>query len=265
MSDEIEHWILLAQVLSIFTLGFVILVFIWFLFINFLAEEEQQPLDFYSNKLRLRPPYIVFTFLAFTGIALSISITPRLGLMVHKLPELLIAAYLLGLLIGCNVLFFESAAACLVAMLAYAFVGPATALISMIPTLNARRPAVFYSGAFFVLNIVWVVWVGIGVRRIAQKHQMSSSLDLSFDDEDGEPKPDLLIPAGSERVPQIWAQVVCKWSPVLMIMTTMAYGVDYLLEEDEYGWACALAYFIIVFLLVFGCCRGFKYGTELQQ
>jgi len=258
----VDLWVVLAQGLGYVSAAFGAFVFLWFVFINFLAGEEHQPLDYYSNKVRMRP-YLVLVFLiVLAGIPLLISITDRLGLMVNLLPELLIAAYLQGLGITGSILVLESAAASVIAMTAYAFISTGTVLITLIPTFQARRPGVFYSGIYFVLNIIWVIWIGLAVQRLQRQYMQERDLEMSFDDDEDE-KRDALVPAGAERVPQIWAQVVCRFTPVLLIVTSMVYGVDYLLEEDEYGWACALAYYITSCLLVVGCCRGFKFGTEL--
>lgn len=260
---SVDLWVVLAWGMNYASVISVGSVFLWFVFINFFGDEDSQPLDYYSNKLRARPYLVVFMLLIFLGIGLVCGITDRLELMRQLLPELLIAAYLQGYAIFGSILVLESSAAALVAALAYSFVSAATAVITVIPTLPARRPGVFYSGMFFVLNVIWVLWAGLAIRRIQQANRRHA-LDLATDDDEELQKRDLLVPAGAERLPYIWAQVVCKWSPVMMIVTSMVYGCDYLLEEDKYGPACALAYYIVAFLLVLGCCHGFRFGTELE-
>lgn len=257
-----DFWVVLAQVLSYCTAIFVAIVYIWFVLINFLLGEEHQPLDYYSNKVRMRP-YLVIVFLfVLAGIPLAIGISDRLETMVKLLPEVMIAAYLQGITIAGSILVSESAAASVVAMTAYAFISPATVVITLIPNLSDyKRPGPWYSGAYFALNIIWVLWIGLAVQRLQRQYAQERDFEMALDEDDE--KREALVPAGAERVPQIWAQVVCKFTPVLFVITSMVYGVDYLLEEDEYGLACALAFYIVSFLLVIGCCHGFKFGTEL--
>merc|ERR1712139_381047 len=120
-------------------------------------------------------------------------------------------------------------------------------MVTLAPTLPLNRPGVIYAVIYFICNMIFVEWCKIGVWR-----------HIGVDGH----KP--ILPVGAERLFQIWHQAIFKWNPLLLTLTSLAYGVEYLQFVGEYGWACALAYFVIAFLLLAGCCQQFRTGTELE-
>mmetsp|Transcript_53505 Transcript_53505/g.171459 ORF Transcript_53505/g.171459 Transcript_53505/m.171459 type:complete len:243 (+) Transcript_53505:132-860(+) len=239
-----ETWEVAAQVFGYVSLVYVGLTSSWFLVVNFLAAEESQPLDYYSNKLRIRPYWYALIILALVAVTLAVSITDQLGLLVKTLPELVVTAYLQGLTIAATVGLFESSAAALVSMLFYVVVGTATLLIVTIPTPPFGRPGVVYSNAFLVAKMVGVAWLKIGVGR----HYIDT-------------KP---LPAGAERLPELWAKAVLWGNPLLLIILDLLYAVLWQLEKDNFGSALSISYFVVASLLLLGCCHSYRAGTELD-
>lgn len=227
--------------------GFVGLLFVWTVFINFIAKEAIQPLDFYSNKLRTRPYWLVIVVVVLGGGLAANFLTGKLKLLNEGLPEVAVAMYLQALCIGLMTLFQGSAATALTALCLYGFVGSALCMVALAPTLPFNRPGVWYAVLFFLANIAFVVWSRLGIKR--------------YINQDVEAK---CWPSGSERLFEIWAEAVMKWSLLMAVLTTLAYGVHYLQFVGEYGYACALTYYVVAFLLVLGCCRQFKTGTGLE-
>jgi len=240
-------WPGIAQMMWLGVMGYVMLSFVWTIFINFVADEAHQPLDFYSNKLRTRPYWLILEILVLAGATAGVNQSGQAKSFNDGLPEVAIACYLEGFIIALSELVQNSAATSLTAMVIYVFVGPGLCMVTLVPTLPLNRPGVFYGVLCFIVNMIFVGWLKIGVRRhIGQ---------------DGHAK---LLPAGAERLFEVWNKAVFRWNPLLMTLTSMAYGVEYLQSTGEYGWACALAYYVIALLLLAGCCRQFHTGTELE-
>lgn len=226
---------------------FVDAVVLWFAFVNFAGDEVNHPLDFYSNKIRTRPYWFLLMVVIFVALTAFASTGGRMSLFLDHQPELAIAAFLLGFAIGVTVLVRLSAGAALAAMIAYPLVAAATVAIVLIPTLHIDRPGAYYSGAYFIFHILWVAWLNEGVRRHLREDASRS-----------------LLPPGAEKMTQLWAASVYGWSPLLFIGTTLAYAVDHLVAVGRYGFACALAYYVVAGLLLIGCCYRYRSTTTMN-
>jgi len=245
---EPETWAAVAKLVCLGTIFFIMLLFVLTIFSNFIADEAHQPLDFYSNKLRTRPYWLMLLILFLGGGIGGVYNTGQTNALNEGLPEVAIACYLEALVIGISALVKESAGTALTSMLLFLLVGSSLCLVSLVPTLPVNRPGVYYAVIYFIVNIIFVYWLKTAVKRHIHV--------------DGQQK---VVPPGSERLFICWYEVVCKWNPVMAVLTSMAYGVEYLLSTGEYGWACALAYYVIACVLLVGCCHQFKTGTALEN
>merc|ERR1712032_982383 len=201
----------------------------------------------YSNKIRTRPYWFLLMVFGFVALTVLAATGGRLSLFLDYQPELAIAAFLQGFAIGGTVLVRLSAGAALTAMIAYPALAAATVAIVLIPTLPMDRAGAYYSGAFFILNILWVAWLSEGVRRYL--HEDASRQ---------------LLPPGAEKMTKLWAMSVYGWSPLLLIGTSLAYAVDQLIAVGKYGFACALAYYVVAALFLLGCCYSFQSTTTMD-
>lgn len=240
-------WSGIAKLMFLGALGYVMLIFLWTAFVNFIVDEAHQPIDFYSNKLRTRPYWLIIELLLLGGVLGGVFMSGQTETLNNGLPEVAIACYLEGIVIGMVELGRVSAATSLTSMLLYTLVGPALVMVTLVPTLPLNRPGVLYGILFYLVSMIFVYVAKVGVKRHIHV--------------DGQPK---VLPAGAERLFEVWVEAVLKWNPILLCMTSMAYGVEYLQYKGEYGWACALAYWMISLLLLAGCCQQFKTGTELE-
>jgi MFS family permease len=242
-----DLWKTLAEVLAYVCNAFVILVAMWCLFINFVADESHHPLDYYSNKMRTKPYWVIivsFVLFGLMGAVYGANSTKSLN---ETLPEVAISCYLEGLIIGSVALFGESAATAVVACILYFFVAGCITTMVLIPTLDFTRAGAYYAGMFLVANMIFVGWAQLAVRR---------HLTL-----DGGKK---LVPAGSERLFQAWSRAVFRWNPLVVCVQSLIYTVHHLNDVKKYGMACAIGYYVIATLLVCGCCKSFTDGTELE-
>lgn len=244
---KVRFWPGVAQFTFIITMLFVGVMSIMTIVVNFFIDEARQPIDFYSNKIRTRPYWLVLEILLLGGGLLGVFFTGQTEDLQDQVPELAIACYLQGLAIGMTQFGNLSAASSLTAMVLYAFISPCLVMVTLIPTLPMNRPGVLYGVFFFIINVIFVAWVKVGVKRHIGP--------------DGAPK---IVPKGAELLFEVWSQATYKWAPALMMLTSMAYGVEHLIYTGEYGWAMALGYTVISCLLLFGCCRGFSTGTDLD-
>jgi len=242
-----RFWPGISSMVCLGTIGYIMLLSVWTIFINFISDEAHQPLDFYSNKLRTKPYWLVIELVVLGGGIAGVYQTNQMKVLNEGLPEVAIACYLQGLVIAFSTSFGCSAATSLTAMLLYFFVGPALCMVTLVPTLPMNRPGVFYGVIFFIVNVIFVAWVRVGVRRHVNRDGASR-----------------ILPPGAERLFELWCEAVFKWNPLLATLTSLIYGVEHLQFVGEYGWACALGFYVIAFLLLAGCCRQFKTGTELE-
>lgn len=242
-----DVWQPVAQGLSFLGAAFVAITLILTVFMNFCTDERHHPLDFYSNKIRTRPYWLLIELVLLAGILVAVFLVKLPQQINDNLPEVAIAAYAQGLIIGVSELTGESASASFTSMVLYAFVCCAIVVMTLIPTLQFARPGAFYAGMYLVFNMIIVAWIRTGVKR-----------HLGVD---GGQK---LLPAGAERLFQLWAVAVLRWNPLVLVLTSMAYVVVHLYDTENYGWACAIFYYILAGLLVFGCCKSFNDGTELE-
>lgn len=243
-----RFWSGVAEMVCLGAMGYIVVCIVWTIIINFIVAEALQPLDFYSNKFRTRPYWLLIEVVLLGGGLAGMHQSGQTKVLNDGLPEIAIAVYLQGILIGIAMLAKISAAASMTAMLIYAFVGPGLCMVTLVPTLPTNRPGVWYGVLFFLVNMVFVAWFRVGVRR--------------HTNQDGAPK---ILPMGAEQLFEAWSKAVFGWNPLLLTLTTLAYGVEYLQFKGEYGYACALGYYVIVFLLLAGCCHQFKTGTELED
>lgn len=244
---KVRFWPGVAQFTFISTMLFVAVMSVMTIVVNFFIDEARQPIDFYSNKIRTRPYWLILEILLLGGGLLGIFFTGRTDDLHNQLPELAIACYLQGFAIGMAQFGNLSAASSLTAMVIYAFISPCLVMVTVIPTLPLNRPGVLYGVCFFIINVIFVAWVKVGVKR---------HIGL-----DGAPK---ILPKGAEGLFEVWSKATFYWAPALMCLTSMAYGVEHLIYNGEYGWAMALGYTVISCLLLLGCCQKFRTGTELD-
>lgn len=234
--------------LSFISLIMVGLTVLWFAFLNFVANEVYHPLDFYSNTLRTKPYWYMIEVVLLGGIVAGVASTGQLGTFHKFLPELASAIYLQGLAITLVVALSLSAGAAMTAQLAYAFTAACLTLIVTIPTAPGKRPGVVYSGLYFLINIIWVAWLRVGMRR----HYGRDNKQVNY-------------PPGFEKLPQLWASAVLWGNPLLLFITNLVYLVVYMIDLGMYGGAFAAAYFVVSTVLVLGCCRSYRAGTELEE
>merc|ERR1740138_1060042 len=135
-----QIWPRVAQGLEITVFSYTVLMFLTVVFMNFVVDEAHQPLDFYSNKLRTRPYWLVIIVLALGGCAFAAYYTDRTKQLNENLPEIAIASYLQGLLLGVLEFARESAAAALTSTLLYTFVGATLVMVTLVPTVPMDRP-----------------------------------------------------------------------------------------------------------------------------
>lgn len=237
----------LATVVWFVLLGQTGLAAVWFMFRNFLSDELYHPLDFYSNKLRTRPHYLALVLGVLGGGAVLILFSGILWTVFDTLPELGFAVQLQALVLGAVMIVRESAAAGLVATALNAFVAAGTARIATIPDMPSDQPGVFYSGAYLILGMIFAEWMRVGAERHV--------------DHDGEKSP---LPPGAERLPQLWAKTVRYGNPALLVVTNLVFLELYMLEQNEYGWGCAILFYVVAAVLLFGCCYRFRAGTEVE-
>lgn len=240
-------WETAAQVLGVTFLVAVVLPMVSFVYMNFVVAEEKHPLDYYSNRLRTRPFYFVGILGFFAALGTTAIVFPDVsGFVIGAFPELAVAMYLQGLVIVGILLRRESAAAALTGALFYSIAGIATALIVTIPEIPVDRPGALYANAFLLANIVWVLWVSLGVgRRRGQQHR--------------------LLPQGAECVPRQWSKAVLWGNPALLLFLDSFFGVLWQLERGDYGLAFSISYILVATLLLLGCCYNFRAGTEVED
>lgn len=242
-----RFWPGVAELILLGTMGFVALLVVMTIFVNFLVDEAHQPIDFYSNKLRTRPYWLLIEIVVLGGGLCGVYFANMAKTLNDGLPEIAIACYLEGLAIGMTQLGRVSAASSLTSLCIYGFLAPCLCMITLVPTFPVNRPGIFYSVLYFIVGVIFVFWVKVGVKRHIYV--------------DGHPK---ILPPGAERLFEVWYEAAFKWNPVLTICTSMAYGVEFLVYKGEYGYASALAYSVVASLILAGCCHQFRTGTELE-
>eukprot|EP00927_Polykrikos_kofoidii_P045750 TRINITY_DN39842_c0_g1_i1.p1 TRINITY_DN39842_c0_g1~~TRINITY_DN39842_c0_g1_i1.p1 ORF type:complete len:249 (+),score=30.16 TRINITY_DN39842_c0_g1_i1:47-793(+) len=230
-----------AQMLRWVYIGVTCVVAFWFILINFLGDERTHPLDYYSNKLRTRP-YLFAAEILFLAASMGILIASgQLQLFEQALPEVAIAVQAQGLVIAVNVLLKVSSAASLTSVGFYIFTGAISVVIIISASLPIKRQGVVFSSVYIVLNVVFVVWLGNGVKRHL-----------------GHDKGEALVPEGAEVMPRVWSSTVKTSAPSLLVLTNILYLSEYLFTQGRYGQVGAVLYTFVSCLLIAGCCHEFR-------
>lgn len=223
------------------------IIFVKFFIINFIAIEKYHPLDYFSNKMRTKPPCCLLMMVALGGSMWGLILSGQLMLFMQMLPEVAIAVYAQGIIICVKIFVGYSAAAALVAVLLYAVVSIVNIMAVMVVT-PPDEPGWIYGSAFLVINFVWIVLLRIAIKRHVGR--------------DGKENP---LPPGADKLPKLWAEGVILGTFPILVSTNIVYFVAYLVSVGKYGWACAISLYTVSGVLLLGCCYSYRSGTELED
>jgi len=210
-----EYWAPIAELCQWTTFVVVALPAARFLYQNFVVREINHPLDYYSNRLRTKPPIFLFIIVVLLGGAGLSANTGELSQFLGTVPELAIVVYLQGWMHMISAWFTISAAAGLVAALLYAIAGACAVLVVLIPTPPGDEPGWVYSVAYLGVQLVSVGWVRVGVRRHLNN------------DNGGK-----IVPDGAELLAMSWEWVVCRFVPVLLVGSNVAFLLAYVITNE---------------------------------